>query len=159
MWALLKGIGQECNRFREALEKNADSAALPPALQQHALACEDCKAAAEDAAASKALLQALPSQAEPLRPWFAPRVMAAIAAREAELRRPVDAWTVVPRLAARLSWASALALLLASTWLYERPRPAPIRPAFIDLAGDTESLSAAAQDQDDILVAPQEKGQ
>ena len=159
MWGLLKGIGRECNRFREALEANADGAALPAALREHAIACAECKAAADDVATSRALLQALPSHAATPRPWFATRVMAAIAAREAELRRPVDAWTVVPRLAAKLSWASALALLLASTWLYERPRPMPTKPAFVDLAGDPENLSAAAQDLDDILAAPQEKGQ
>lgn len=159
MVSLLKGIGKECSRFREALETNADVPALPSALQEHAVKCADCKMAAEEVTATRALLQPLPSQAAMPRPWFAPRVMAAIAAREAELRRPIDAWTAVPKLAAKLSWASALALLLASTWLYERPRPMPAKPALTDLAGDPENLSAAAQDQDDILAAPLEKGQ
>ena len=158
MWGLLKRTG-ECSRFLEALERNADGAALPPALREHAMACAECRAAVEDATASRALLQGLPSQASEPRPWFASRVMAAIAAREAELRRPVDAWTVVPRLAAKLSWASALALLLASTWLYERPRPMPTKQAFIDLAGDPENLSAAAQDQDELLIGSQEHEQ
>jgi len=159
MWGLLKGTVTECSRFRDALEKNADVAALSPALRGHLSACPECHGALDDLNASRTLLQGLPSQAETPRPWFAARVMAAIAAREAELRRPVDAWTVVPRLAAKLTWASALALLLASTWLYERPKPMPAKVAITDLAGDTENLSAAAQDQDDVLAAPQEKGQ
>jgi len=39
--------------------------------------------------------------------------MAAIVAGESELRRSMDAWTIVPKLARRLSWVSALALVLA----------------------------------------------
>ena len=159
MWALFKRSSQDCRRFRDALEKNADMAALSPALQRHLSACPECQAALDDLNACRALLQGRPSQTQTPRPWFASRVMAAIAAREAELRRPIDAWTVVPRLAAKLSWASALALLLASTWLYERPKPLPAKAAVIDLAGDTENLSAAAQDQDDVLAGPREKGQ
>src|SRR5260370_14819167 len=58
-------------------------------------------------------------------PWFAPRVMAAITARESELRESLEAWAAVPRLAARLTWLSALALLLASTLLYQLPKSTP----------------------------------
>ncbi len=47
--------------------------------------------------------------------------MAAIAARKAELSRAADTWTFLPKLAARLTWASAIALLLASGWLYQKP--------------------------------------
>lgn len=159
MWNPLKRNGQECSQFRESLEKAADVAALSPALREHAASCEDCQAAAEDAVMSRALLKALPSEAELPRPWFAPRVMAAITAREAEFRRSMDAWTVVPRLAAKLSWVCALALLLASTWLYETPRSTPAKAVLTDLAGDPYLETTAATTQDDVLVGLVEQGQ
>jgi hypothetical protein len=159
MWSPFKRSGQECSRFRESLERNADVAALSPALREHAAACKDCQAAAEDAFMSGALLKALPSQAETPRPWFAPRVMAAIAAREVELRRSMETWTVVPRLAAKLSWVCALALLLAGTWLYQTPRSTPTKTTLTDLAGDPYLETAPATTQDDVLVGLVEKGQ
>jgi hypothetical protein len=129
MWSPFKRSGQECSRFRESLERNADVAALSPALREHAAACKDCQAAAEDAVMSGALLKALPSQAE------------------------------TPRLAAKLSWVCALALLLAGTWLYQTPRSTPTKTTLTDLAGDPYLETAPATTQDDVLVGLVEKGQ
>jgi hypothetical protein len=123
----LLGIRTDCRRLRDALEGSATGIALPPALAKHLSVCADCRAAADEFFASRALLAAVPRQRHEPSPWFAVRVISAIAARQAEFRRTVDVWTVVPRLAARLTWASALALLLAGTWLYERPQSAPPR--------------------------------
>jgi hypothetical protein len=159
MWSLLKRNRGNCNQFLESLEGNTRVAIRSSALREHAATCKDCQAAADEIHASRELLKALPaSQAGKSRPWFAPRVMAAIAAREAELRRSLDTWTAVPRLAARLTWACALALLLASTWLYEKPRAAA------KSGGDAtvESLfdaPATSPNQDDILATLLEKGQ
>jgi hypothetical protein len=159
MWSLLKKDRENCSQFLESLEEKTRLTVLPSALRGHAATCKDCQAAADEMLASRELLLALPaSQAGKSRPWFAPRVLAAIAAREAELRRSLDTWTAVPKLAARLTWACALALLLASTWLYEKPRPAT------KAGGDAtvESLfdaPAASTTQDDILVSLLEKGQ
>ena len=124
MWDLLKIRKKldECGRLRDALEGAADIAALSPAQQEHLAACPDCQAAADEVFMSRSLLREMPSVAATPAPWFAPRVMAAIAARESELRRSLEAWAAVPRLAARLTWASALALLVATTWLYESPK-------------------------------------
>jgi hypothetical protein len=115
---------------------------------------------AEEVLASRELLKALPaSPAVTPMPWFAPRVMAAIAGRELRLRHSLDAWVAVPKLAARLTWACALALLLASTWLYERPR-STTKPG---AEGSVESLfdlpPASSATQDDILVSRLEKAQ
>ncbi|HXM34239.1 MAG TPA: hypothetical protein VN920_03555 [Pyrinomonadaceae bacterium] len=127
MWSLLGKNGNECNRVRAALEDAADMTALGTALQEHLRVCNDCQAAVDELLMSRKLLQALPSQAVKPAPWFAPRVMAAIGAREAELRRSLDAWSLVPKLAARLTWVTALALLLAGTWLYQTPGSTAVR--------------------------------
>ena len=159
MWSLLKRSREDCKRFRESLESSTPVAVLPSTLREHAAACADCAATAEEVLASRELLKALPAQASMARPWFAPRVMAAIAAREVELRHSLETWTAVPKLAARLTWACALALLLASTWLYETPRSTPKsgRDATAESLFDLPPASSATQD--DILVSRLEKAQ
>jgi hypothetical protein len=119
-------------------------------------ACPDCQNAADELYMSRILLRDVPSRAATPGPWFAPRVMAAIAARESELRQTRDAWALVPKLAARLTWVSALALLLASTWLYEAPKTANTQAGS---EGAIESLFDTGQPpaQDDVLLM--EKGQ
>ena len=77
--------------------------------------------------------------------------MAAIAAREAQLRQSIETWAVLPRLAARLTWVSALALLLMGTWVLESPK-------FARNSGNqpsTESLLEPSQPQspDDVLIS------
>jgi hypothetical protein len=121
----MKKNRKECSRLRAALEDVAhDTTALTAAQHEHLANCADCQEAAEVFTMSRDILQELPSRAAKPGRWFAPRVIAAIAAREADLRQSLDAWAAVPRLAARLTWVSALALLLASTWLYSSPRHA-----------------------------------
>jgi hypothetical protein len=90
--------------------------------KDHLAACPECQTVADDKLMSRALLRDVPVSAALPGPWFATRVMAAIAARESELTQSLDAWAAVPRLAARLTWISALALLLAGGWLYESPK-------------------------------------
>jgi predicted anti-sigma-YlaC factor YlaD len=151
MWSLLKKNRNECSRVRESLENDANMAA--PALQEHLQACSDCQAAVDELLMSRELLRALPPQAAAPEPWFAPRVMAAIAARETELRRSLETWSTVPRLAARLVWISTLALLLAGTWLYKAPRATAVRST-----GDSASESLfdsppAPAAGEDVLVS------
>src|ERR1700730_4813171 len=124
MWDLLrtKKNQEECRRLGEALDAAAEISALSSSQRKHLAACPDCQAAADGGLMSRTLLREVPARAALPGPWFAPRVMAAIAARESELRRSLEAWAAVPRLAARLTWASALALLVATTWLYESPK-------------------------------------
>jgi hypothetical protein len=160
MWSLLRKNRKDCRQFRDSLEESTHVTVLPSTLREHAATCPDCGAIAEDVLASRELLRALPaSQAATARPWFAPRVMAAIAARELELGHALEAWTAVPKLAARLTWACALALLLASTWLYESPRstPKPGTGATVESLFDLPPASSTTQD--DILVSRLEMGQ
>src|SRR5260370_42321195 len=158
MWDLLRIRKKldECGRRRDALESAADAPALSRAQQEHLAACPQCQLVADDIVMSRALLREVPARAAKPVPWFAPRVMAAIAARESELRRSLEAWAAVPRLAARLTWISALALLLASTWLYQLPKstPKPNGQASVDTLFDIQPSAA----QDDLLLA-QERGQ
>jgi hypothetical protein len=160
MWSLLRKGRGECSRFLASLEDVASGAALSLAQSEHAAQCKECATAVDDWLASRKLLEAMPRQAEVAKPWFAPKVMAAIAARESELRRSLDAWTVVPKLASRLAWVSALALLLTGTWLMERPMSAPQQPVVTDLAGEpvTEGAPLPASN-DDMLVSLTEKAQ
>lgn len=147
----MKKNRKECDRVLDALENGAEGVtALSAAQREHLAGCADCQDAVDAFSVSRSVLQELPARPEEPGPWFAPRVMSAIAAREAELRQSLDAWAAVPRLAARLTWVSALALLLASTWLYESPKHAPASQS----QGAIESLFDAAQPAapDDVVL-------
>jgi len=157
MWNPLKKSDSECDRFREALEDVGSWEALPTAQSEHVGGCLDCEAAADELATSREMLNTLPRQAA-AGPWFAPRVMAAIAARESELRRSIDAWTVVPKLARRLTWVSALALVLASTWLLGRPAATPLKPVVTDITGEPVLQAAPPVNNDETLLSLAEKG-
>jgi hypothetical protein len=159
MWNLLrmrKNRG-ECTRLRDALENVADVTALSSVQQKHLAACPTCQAASSDISMTRIVLRDVRARAASPGPWFAPRVMAAIAARESELRESVEAWAAVPRLAARLTWISALALLLASTWLYQLPKSTGIsgNESAVEPLFDSSQSSAP---QDDVVL-PLEKAQ
>src|SRR5580700_1608212 len=158
----------ECRDFQSQLEDAAQSAPsakefselfqdAPAALKTHAATCADCRSAADNIIEVRALLAELPSTATMAGPWFAPRVMAAIAARKAELTRAADTWTFLPKLAARLTWASAVALLLASTWLYQKPPTMPAatttaKSVATDIAGDPVVDPATPSNADDEFL-------
>jgi len=136
-------------------------AALPVNLRQHAQACSVCRETAESLLATRSMLSAVPSSADLGGPWFASRVMTAIAERKAELARTIDAWTFLPKLAAHLTWASSLALLLASAWLYQKPISAPPQNAahavVTDITGEPVVDSSTLPSNDDVLVSLAEK--
>jgi hypothetical protein len=156
MWNPLKKSSSDCARFRDLLEAGGRRT-LSAALREHAAECQECEAAAEELAASRELLSVWPRQPE-AGPWFAPRVMAAIRAREAELRRSVDAWIIVPKLARRLTWLSALALVLASTWLFGGPAATTWKPVATDITGEPLHDYAAPVNNDELLLSLAEKG-
>ncbi len=156
MFSLLKRDRATCKSLRDSLEDASGADALSPVQQKHLVECPDCQSAADELLMSRILLKKIPSVTATPAPWFAPRVMAAIAARESELRQSLEAWAAVPRLAARLAWISALALLLASTWLSQLPKSKPNSSAqtTVDTLFDIQPSAA----QDDLLLA-QERGQ
>jgi len=158
----------QCRDFQSQLEDAAEAASsakefselfrdAPNALKAHAATCADCRSAAENIIEARALLKELPSTATLAGPWFAPRAMAAIAARKAELTRAADTWTFLPKLAARLTWASAVALLLASTWLYQKPISTSAKPVLTDITGEPLVDTTAPPTSDDVLVSLAEK--
>ena len=159
MWNLLRmrKNQDECSRLRDTLENVADLAALSLAQQEHLAACLACQEASSDISTSRIVLRDVPARAASPGPWFAPRVMAAIAARESELRSTLETWAAVPRLAARLTWLSALALLVASTWLYQLPRSTPISGDESGVESLFDSQQSSAPQEDAVL--PLEKAQ
>lgn len=161
------GMNEECGRLLELAEVcaaerlelksvEALSAALPAEEREHLSRCEDCREAVGDLLEARELFQAVRSQAQIERPWFSARVMAAIAAREQELSEVTKTWLAVPRFASRVALASAALLVVASTWLYERPRPAPSPQNTSLEAQETLFEGTPAAHQDDILVPTQE---
>ena len=160
MWNLLRmrKNQDECRQLRDALENVADLAALSSAQQIHLAACPACQEISSDIFTSRIVLRDVPLRAASPGPWFAPRVMAAIRARESELRRSGDAWTVVPKLARRLTWVSALALLLAGSWLFGWTASTPLKPVTTDITGEPVPDYAAPANNDDMLLSLAEKG-
>ncbi len=167
MWNLLKKNNAECGRLRDSLEeaatKHADAISvegliegLPQAEREHVTSCESCREAAQDLVAAKELFQGAARFAEDARPWFAARVMNAIAARERELTLRVCAWSEFPRFASRLAWITAVVLLAGSTWFYEKAMKAPSYP--LKGAAPQESIFEAPQqtNQDDVLISMEE---
>lgn len=167
MWDLLKKKDEECSRVRDLLEESAAvrpdaarreelSEAWTPAQRAHMAECAKCQDAAQDLLAARKIFAVVASSAEIERPWFASRVMTAIAARQRELSDVANTWLAVPKFASRLALASCALLLVASTWLYERPLPTSSQQAST-LAGQ-ESLFEAPplMNQDDVLANQQE---
>ena len=169
MWNLLNRRKEECNHLQDLIEeiatKNPQVAnveklleALPAAARAHFAACLDCRDAARELLAARKLMGAIPPGAQEPGPWFVTRVMAAIAAREKELSDVAKTWLAVPKFASRLALASAALLLVTSTWLYERPFPAPASDATSVAAQESLFESAAPMaNQDDILLIREER--
>ena len=162
MWNVLKRKDEECARLRGALEEAAmklDEGAgvevlmeeLTAEERKHIELCEACREAAQDLAATRELFRGVRSFPDEDRPWFAARVMAAIASRERELAQRISAWTEFPRFASRLAWVTSIVLLAATTWFYESVVRAPKN----QLSGVQESIFEAQQPTppDDTLVS------
>jgi hypothetical protein len=167
MWNLLKKRDEECGKLRDLLEDSA--AARPEAVtvehlsqewpateRAHLAACSSCLEAANDLVATRKIFKRVASNTEMERPWFATRAMAAIAARERELSETASTWLAVPKFASRLALASGALLLVASTWLYERPLPTPNLQASALAAQESLFEAPPPMNQDDVLVPVQE---
>jgi len=171
MWNLLKKRVEECRKLQDLLEESAAARpefvsvkelieSLPAALRNHIAACGKCQEAAHDLLTTRELFKGVATYTQMEKPWFATRVIAAIAARERELSEVARTWLAVPKFASRLAMASGALLLVASTWLYERPSAAPAKqPA---AAASQEYLFEAPQpnmNQDDVLTSLAEQNQ
>ena len=160
MFEMLKE-NENCREFRDALEKAAAKlegavriesliALLPEEQRGHVAACADCREAADDLVKVKALFIGAGSFGGEERPWFAARVMAAIASRERELAERVTAWTEFPRFASRLTWVATILLLAGTTWFYE----AVVRAPSYAPAGQESIFEVPQQSTpDDVLVS------
>jgi hypothetical protein len=178
MWNELGKRNVRCVEYREALEnlragvgevegmatlKNS----LCGEMQVHATSGESCRESGEVFWASRELLTGPgmvtgPGASAEVQPWFATQVMARIAERETEVRAASAEWSgAVTRLASRLAWVSALALLVAGTLVYG-PQPSTETSARVSQsAGETQPYlfdSAAGQSSvDDALAEPVER--
>jgi len=155
-----------CSNFLDIVTDTVNTATLEELLSQataqqraHVAACDDCRQALEELLAARLLLSAIPPQASVPRPWFASKVMSAIAARETEFSRLASAWTLVPKLASRLAWLSAAAILIAGTWLYRKPAPSPPGQAATEASVESVFETSPPPHQDDVLLSAVEKNQ
>ena len=147
-----------CQEFREELEalplKNTESVldGLSPASRAHASGCAECREAAEDLALTRAALQPLGELSPEPGPWFATRVMAAIAGRESEMDLSDALWVSIRRLAPRLVAVCALLLLLASTWTYQLRRVEIAGPPQVASNESVLEPGQSAPLNDDVLI-------
>jgi len=162
MWNLLKSDDEDCGKLRDALEeaeaKHADAVSVQTLTgefttgeRKHIEMCSDCREAVQELVSTKELFQGAASFAQEERPWFASRVMAAIASRERELAERVSAWAEFPRFASRLTWVAAIVLLASTTWFYR----SVVRAPSYSSTGSQESIFEAPQQPtpDDILIS------
>ena len=167
MWNLLSKRAEGCGKLRDLLEESAAARPVAVTVEQliqdlraaeraHIAACENCLEAAEDILATRKIFKGVTSDAGAERPWFAGRVMAAIAARERELTEAASTWLAVPKFASRLAMASGALLLVATTWLYERPLSTPNQQAATLAAQESLFEAPPSMNQDDVLVPAQE---
>jgi hypothetical protein len=169
MWNLLTRRKDECTHLRDLLEGLAAERPLAGSLEElleilpqdhraHFAGCRSCRDAAQDLLAAREIFKGVAAHSEEAGPWFARRVMAAIAGRERELAFPVSPWTAIPRFASRLALVTAVVLLAGTTWLYEKPVTAPSRQPAAALS--PEYLFEAPpqpMNQDDVLISMAER--
>ena len=167
---LLNRRREECERLQDLLESSAAdvpgggigelAATLPADGRTHFANCGSCREALQDLRATREMLLGAVAPTEDGGPWFAKRVLSTIAARERELAFPASAWSMVPRFASRLAWASAIVLVTGSTWLYQRSTPSTIRqPAAASLPEYLFEAPAPPMNPDDVLISMAERNQ
>ena len=167
MLNLLRKCDEDCRKLLDLLEESAAdrpeaahveelSEAWPPGQRNHIGGCESCQEAARNLLATRGIFKGVSPATEMARPWFANRVMAAIAARERELSEVASTWLAVPKLASRLAVAAGALLLVASTWLYERPLPAANQQDGSLAAQESLFEPPPPANQDDLLVPVQD---
>jgi len=169
MWNIWKKQNADCNRVLEHLEEYSvankkdvtvesllDS--MPQEYRAHSMSCDSCSTALQDFVAVRQMLANVPSHGNSEAPWFAARVMSAIAAKEHELAQPLSISAIFPRLAARLTWVSSVVLLIASTFLFQRPVTPPAKePAAATAQDSLFETTQIPSERDDILLSLAER--
>lgn len=133
MWLLTKRTSKQCEGVRDELERSTEQqeaegivglgallSRLPDPGRKHVSECSDCRTFAEELLEVRGMFESEENDARP-GPYFLARVMAAIANREMELEKSAQTWAAVPRMAYRFSVLVSLTLLIAGSWLYQRP--------------------------------------
>jgi len=157
-----------CDRWQDWLDAGAPgdapprnlqtlSAALSPQDRLHLQQCQDCRIAMDAWLVARRSLQTVATASASAPPWFATRVMSAIAALQEESLRPAAAWSIVPRFASRLAWTSAALLLIASTWLYQKPAPRPSAAPSVSATEGLFDTQPPPSTKDDVLISLAEK--
>ena len=170
MWNLLNRRRDECERLQDLLESSAAGVpggsieefieSLPSDGRAHVADCVSCREGLHGLLATRELLLRAVAPAEDGGPWFAKRVLSAIVARERGVAFPLSAWSMVPRFASRLAWASAIVLVAGSTWLYQRYTPSTIRqPAAASSQEYLFEAPSPPMNQDDVLISMAERNQ
>src|SRR5436305_15333431 len=90
MWNLLraKKETEHCRSVHDALENAPNASALSSSQRAHLSVCSECQKIADHVSLTRRALQEMPRVAQH-GSWFAPRVMAALAARESDLRKSI----------------------------------------------------------------------
>lgn len=162
---LLNRRRDECEQLQDLLENSAAenvysggieefAESLPADGREHFAECGGCRQAAQDLLATRELFKGAIAPSEDGGPWFAKRVLTAIAAREREMAVAMSTWSVVPRFASRLAWAAAFILVVGSTWLYQTSTPRTIwQPAAVTSQEYLFEAPAPPMNQDDVLIS------
>lgn len=169
MWNNWKNQDAACNTILESLEEYSVAnkkevtvesilASLPQEQREHALDCVSCRTALQDFVTVRQMLADVPAYSTSESPWFASRVMSAIATREYELSVPLTISAILPRIAARLTWVTSVVLLIASAFLFQRPMtPPPAAPSATTAQDSLFDSSQIQNGSDDILLSLAER--
>lgn len=130
---------------------------LPGEAREHAGRCTECEAAVRDYVETRSALEGMQGSLPEAGPWFARRVMQAIAAREAEIEeRKNGFWTGVRRLAPRLVAFATLLLVLGGTWAFQERREARVHGAQLSATEGIFETTPATPVNDDVIASVHE---
>lgn len=131
-------------------------ALLSREAREHELVCPDCRNALLDLVQTRDALRSVPLGLSEPGPYFVPRVMALIAARQNELIAGEGVWVNVPRLAPRLVAFSVALLILGGTWAVKLRHEDVMRQTAARPFETIFDSATIAPLNDDVLVSPME---
>jgi hypothetical protein len=120
----------------------------------HVAACADCRNSLADLVETREALRRVPLAIVEPGPFFVPRVMALIAARQNERNAGEGVWASVRGLAPRMVAFSVVLLVLAGTWAFALQREDAMRRADARSPEAIFDSLTIAPPNDDVLVSP-----